>query len=81
MRWALILSLARRFANADIPTGPTFAACGDEIARNVAFTAPFSAADVESQIIAFVDPINGISIGCVWQLNCVFCTIHGCRNI
>lgn len=65
MRWALILSLARRLAKADIPTGPTFAACGDESARNVAFTAPLSAAVVESQIIAFVDPVDGISIGCV----------------
>lgn len=43
------LSLARRLANADIPTGPTLAACGDEIARKVAFTAPFSAAVVESR--------------------------------
>lgn len=61
----MVLSLARRFANADIPTGPTFAACGDDIARNVAFTAPLSAAVVESQINAFVDPVDGISIGCV----------------
>lgn len=59
----MILSLARRFASADIPTGPTLAACGDEIARNVAFTAPLSAAAVESQIHALFEPV-GISIGC-----------------
>lgn len=43
--WELAdLSLARRFANSDIPTGPTLAACGDAIALKVAFTAPLSAA-------------------------------------
>lgn len=41
------LSLARRLANSDRPTGPTFAACGEAIARNVALTAPFMAAAVE----------------------------------
>lgn len=41
------LSLARRFANSDRPTGPTLAACGEAIARKVAFTAPFNAAVVE----------------------------------
>lgn len=63
MTWALILSLARRLASADIPTGPTLAACGDEIARNVALTAPLRAAAVESQIIELFEP-DGISIGC-----------------
>lgn len=52
-------------ASADIPTGPTFAAWGDEIARNVAFTAPFSAAAVESQIIELFELDGRISIGCV----------------
>lgn len=44
-------SLARRRANSDIPTGPTLAACGDAIARNVALTAPRSAA-VASRLLA-----------------------------
>lgn len=63
---ALTLSRALRLASADIPTGPTFAACGDDIARNVAFTAPFNAAAVESCIAAFVPYVGlaGISMGC-----------------
>lgn len=76
---ALILSLARRLASADMPTGPTLAACGDEIARNVAFTAPLRAAVVESRssdTLAFA----GTSMGCVVPL-WVRCTIHGCRRI
>lgn len=66
------LSLARRLANADIPTGPTLAACGDDIARKVAFTAPFSAAVVESRNV----DVEMVSIGCVagkWAC----CKIHG----
>lgn len=74
-----ILSLARRLANADIPTGPTLAPCGDEIALNVAVTAPFNAAVVESLRPGLPNVVLGVSI--VGTTNCEFCKIHGCRKI
>lgn len=46
-----ILSIRRR-AKSDIPTGPRLAACGDEMARNVAFTAPLMASVFSFAFIA-----------------------------
>lgn len=85
------LSRARLFANSDIPTGPTLAACGDAIARNVASTAPLRAADasriefdVDASVILIFSGGGCHSHGC-----CSICTAVGrfcgtmcniCRN-
>lgn len=71
--------MARRLASADIPTGPTLAAWGEDIARNVAFTAPLKAAAVDSLTVEFCE-LDGISIGCE-LLQYVRCKSHGWRRI
>lgn len=38
-------------ASSDIRTGPKLAACGDEIARNVAFTAPLITAVFSERLV------------------------------
>lgn len=70
------LSLARRRANSDIPTGPTLAACGDAIARKVALTAPFNAA-VASRL-QLADDVGSV-VGFMMSLG-GGCHNHECRN-
>lgn len=69
--WTFGRSLARRLASSDNPTGPTFAACGDAIARNVAFTAPLRAAVASRlELCGWTAPPSNCVLGMCWCCMC-----------